>query len=158
MNDIDNMDWKNPQTWNILRLIAYTNKICRSYVEERLKKAGFDDFQIRNMWLLKLVEHYPHQTLNKLANLANQSRTNITILSKRLTEKGYLDRYHPEDNKKVIYLKPTAKWQKIQPIIMRLMNELSLYIEQVITKERKLLLEQDLATLILSLNSLAREK
>ncbi|AOX44009.1 hypothetical protein S100390_v1c06720 [Spiroplasma sp. NBRC 100390] len=118
----------------LFRYLGYINKAFSQQIENELQKHGFDDFQISNIWLLILIERFPNYTMNELAQVVNQSRANISIISKKLVHKGYVIKVHPENNKKVIYLAPTEKWFTLKPIVFMLVDELDQKIEQTLSE------------------------
>lgn len=118
----------------LFRYLGYINKVFSQQIEIELQKQGFDDFQISNIWLLILIERFPNYTMNELAQVVNQSRANISIISKKLVQKGYVVKVHPENNKKVIYLAPTEKWLTLKPIVFMLLDELDQKIEGTLSE------------------------
>ncbi|WHQ37557.1 MarR family transcriptional regulator [Spiroplasma sp. SV19] len=132
----------------LFRYLGYINKAFSQQIENELQKQGYDDFQISNIWLLILIERYPTHTMNELAQVVNQSRANISIISKKLVQKGYIVKVHPENNKKVIYLTPTEKWLTLKPIVFMLVDELDQKIRQALSEPNYEILLADLEKIV----------
>ncbi|WP_338955331.1 MarR family winged helix-turn-helix transcriptional regulator [Spiroplasma endosymbiont of Polydrusus cervinus] len=131
----------------LFRYLGFINKVFSQQIENELQKHGYHDFQISNIWLLILIERFPDYTLNELAQVVHQSRANITIISKKLVQKGYIVKKRPENNKKSIYLTLTDKWRKLKPLVFKLVNELDQSIMVTLSAARYQTLLTDLATI-----------
>ncbi|WP_342255718.1 MarR family winged helix-turn-helix transcriptional regulator [Spiroplasma endosymbiont of Poecilobothrus nobilitatus] len=132
----------------LFRYLGFINKAFSQQIENELQKQGYYDFQISNIWLLILIERFPDYTMNELAQVVNQSRANITIVSKKLVQKGYVVKNRPENNKKIIYLTLTEKWWKLKPIVFNLVNQLDQRIMQILSKPRYETLLADLGSIV----------
>ncbi|AXF96568.1 MarR family winged helix-turn-helix transcriptional regulator [Spiroplasma phoeniceum] len=132
----------------LFRYLGFINKAFTQQIENELQKQGYYDFQISNIWLLILIERLPDYTMNELAQVVNQSRANITIVSKKLVQKGYVVKNRPENNKKIIYLTLTEKWWKLKPIVFNLVNQLDQRIMQILSKPRYETLLADLGRIV----------
>ncbi|WP_338992977.1 MarR family winged helix-turn-helix transcriptional regulator [Spiroplasma endosymbiont of Seladonia tumulorum] len=132
----------------LFRYLGFINKAFTQQIENELQKQGYYDFQISNIWLLILIERFPDYTMNELAQVVNQSRANITIVSKKLVQKGYVVKNRPENNKKIIYLTLTEKWWKLKPIVFNLVNQLDQRIMQILSKPRYETLLADLGKIV----------
>lgn len=132
----------------LFRYLGFINKAFTQQIENELQKQGYYDFQISNIWLLILIERFPDYTMNELAQVVNQSRANITIVSKKLVQKGYVVKNRPENNKKIIYLTLTEKWCKLKPIVFNLVNQLDQRIMQILSKPRYETLLADLGRIV----------
>ncbi|WP_348735275.1 MarR family winged helix-turn-helix transcriptional regulator [Spiroplasma endosymbiont of Ammophila pubescens] len=132
----------------LFHYLVFINKAFTQQIENELQKQGYYDFQISNIWLLILIERFPDYTMNELAQVVNQSRANITIVSKKLVQKGYVVKNRPENNKKIIYLTLTEKWWKLKPIVFNLVNQLDQRIMQILSKPRYETLLADLGRIV----------
>ncbi|RUO86240.1 MarR family winged helix-turn-helix transcriptional regulator [Spiroplasma endosymbiont of Megaselia nigra] len=132
----------------LFRYLGFINKAFTQQIENELQKQCYYDFQISNIWLLILIERFPDYTMNELAQVVNQSRANITIVSKKLVQKGYVVKNRPENNKKIIYLTLTEKWWKLKPIVFNLVNQLDQRIMQILSKPRYETLLADLERIV----------
>lgn len=132
----------------LFRYLGFINKAFSQQIENELQKQGYYDFQISNIWLLILIERFPDYTMNELAQVVNQSRANITIVSKKLVQKGYVVKNRPENNKKIIYLTLTEKWWQLKPIVFNLVNQLDQRIMQILSKPRYETLLADLGSIV----------
>ncbi|WP_425379514.1 MarR family winged helix-turn-helix transcriptional regulator [Spiroplasma endosymbiont of Stenodema calcarata] len=132
----------------LFRYLGYINKAFSQQIELELQKRGYDDFQISNIWLLILIERFPNYPMNELAQVVHQSRANISIISKKLVQKGYVVKTHPENNKKVIYLVSTEKWLTLKPIVFMLVNELDQKIAKTLSESNYQVLLADLAKIV----------
>lgn len=132
----------------LFRYLGFINKAFSQQIENELQKQCYYDFQISNIWLLILIERFPDYTMNELAQVVNQSRANITIVSKKLVQKGYVVKNRPENNKKIIYLTLTEKWWQLKPIVFNLVNQLDQRIMQILSKPRYETLLADLGSIV----------
>lgn len=132
----------------LFRYLGFINKAFSQQIENELQKQCYYDFQISNIWLLILIERFPDYTMNELAQVVNQSRANITIVSKKLVQKGYVVKNRPENNKKIICLTLTEKWWQLKPIVFNLVNQLDQRIMQILSKPRYETLLADLGSIV----------
>lgn len=80
------------------------------WVEEKeLRKSTFSDLTIKEFHAIDAITMYDHQTLSQVAKKLHLTPGTMTVMTDRLTKKGYVYRKRDEGDRRVIRLYLTNK-------------------------------------------------
>ncbi|KRL27774.1 MarR family transcriptional regulator [Limosilactobacillus frumenti DSM 13145] len=77
--------------------------------EKKLRESTFSDLTIKEMHAIDAISMYDHQTATQVAKKLHLSPGTMTATANRLIAKGYAERFHDQEDRRVIRLGLTHK-------------------------------------------------
>ena len=77
--------------------------------EKKLRESTFNDLTIKEMHAIDAISMYDHQTSSQVAKKLHLSPGTMTATANRLIAKGYAERFHDEEDRRIIRLGLTHK-------------------------------------------------
>ena len=77
--------------------------------EKKLRESTFNDLTIKEMHAIDAISMYDHQTSSQVAKKLHLSPGTMTATANRLIAKGYAERFHYEEDRRIIRLGLTHK-------------------------------------------------
>ncbi|WP_347906815.1 MarR family transcriptional regulator [Enterococcus cecorum] len=77
--------------------------------ESELKKSQFNDLSITEMHTIEAISMYKKKTTSEVAKELSITVGTLTIAINKLVKKGYVERIHSEDDRRVVKLGLTKK-------------------------------------------------
>ncbi len=77
--------------------------------EKKLRESTFSDLTIKEMHAIDAISMYDHQTATQVAKKLHFSPGTMTATANRLIAKGYAERFHDQEDRRVIRLGLTHK-------------------------------------------------
>ena len=77
--------------------------------EKKLRESTFSDLTIKEMHAIDAISMYDHQTASQVAKKLHLSPGTMTATANRLIAKGYAERFHDQEDRRVIRLGLTHK-------------------------------------------------
>ena len=72
--------------------------------EKKLRESTFNDLTIKEMHAIDAISMYDHQTSSQVAKKLHLSPGTMTATANRLIAKGYAERFHVEEDRRIIRL------------------------------------------------------
>ena len=110
MND----KWSSRYAGVTMALLHHTNFVCRT-MSFKIDRGEGIFLSHQQTQILELVIEYRHEnlTMSDFARILGLSKSMMSQSSKLLEKNGLVERYHLNDNRKAIILKPTEKGVKL---------------------------------------------
>lgn len=77
--------------------------------EKKLRESTFNDLTIKEMHAIDAISMYDHQTSSQVAKKLHLSPGTMTATANRFIAKGYAERFHDEEDRRIIRLGLTHK-------------------------------------------------
>jgi MarR family transcriptional regulator, transcriptional regulator for hemolysin len=93
--------------------ITYLTDLIEKILEETLDQSDFSDLTHQQLHYLKVLVKMDNPTLSELAKELDLTKPTVTVLVDKLEEKGYIRRFHSDEDRRVVYLHMDKKGEKL---------------------------------------------
>ncbi|KDR96308.1 DNA-binding transcriptional regulator, MarR family [Peptoclostridium litorale DSM 5388] len=99
----------------IVYFISKTKKKMLKFIEKKLKEKGLDDLiPSHGNVLTALYENGGRLTMKEIAKRIGKDKSTVTPLVEKLLKLGYVEKEKSQNDKRVTYIKLTAKGRQIE--------------------------------------------
>ncbi len=103
--------------------MKYIGRLHRSYMSYRTDKLGVEDLKGHQQTYIFHICKNPGLSQDKLVELINVNKSNVTRQLMHLEKDGYITRVPSDDDRRVLCVFPTKKALDLYPCILEIMKE-----------------------------------
>jgi len=109
-------DSKSQNMPNLKEAIRYLSDLIEKILSETIDLSDFDDLTRQQLRYLQVIVKLKNPTLTELARELGLTRPTVSVLVDKLSEKGYVQRVHSDEDRRVMHLHVEYKGKKIQTL------------------------------------------
>lgn len=119
--------------------ISDFSDLIGNILEETVKRSDFSDLTQKQLHYLKVIVRMKNPTVTMLARDLCLSKPTVTVLLDKLEEKGYIIRFRSEGDKRVVYIQPDKKGERINELMKTAYGKIAEKINSELNREEAVL-------------------
>ncbi|MRS03693.1 MarR family transcriptional regulator, partial [bacterium] len=133
--------------YTLVELIEIITKLIGDWEMQFIQQYLEEGFTVRQMEYIDVIGRLENPNLGEIATALKLSKPSVTAIVDKLTEKGFIDKYQSDEDRRSFHVHLSAKGKKMA----RLHHETHQRIAELFSRN---LSEKDLKTLITLLNKI----